>query len=92
MMEPAITQAIASGRVPQTVAGDYLMQSRDHRAIVALLFITSLAFIIVGARCSSRIFFLEMFGLDDALAVLSLCVCHSFIAHCGQTNQSIRTF
>jgi len=31
-----------------------------------------------GARCSSRIFFLKMFSLDDALPVLSL-VCSPFV-------------
>lgn len=72
MVEAAIARAMASGAVPAQITADYLMESRDRPAIVALIFLTVLTVIVVGTRCVSRLFILKIFGLDDYLALLSL--------------------
>lgn len=71
-VEPAITAAIASGNVPSEITAEYLMENRDHPAIVAILVIVVLTFIVVMARCFSRYFLVKRFGLDDGLAFLSV--------------------
>jgi hypothetical protein len=76
MVEIAIVRAIASGAVPPQITADYLMETRDHPAIVGLIFLAVLTGIVVGTRCVSRVFVVKGFGLDDYLALLSL-VCFS---------------
>jgi hypothetical protein len=71
-VEPAITAAIASGDVPPNITTEYLMQTRDHPAIIALIFVGVLTFIMVLGRCISRHFLVKSFGLDDGLAFFSV--------------------
>lgn len=72
VVEPAITAAIASGNVPSTITADYLMETRDHPAIIALTFVGALTFVVVLLRCISRFFLVRSFGLDDGLAASSM--------------------
>jgi hypothetical protein len=71
-VEPAITAAIESGDVPPNITTEYLMETRDHPAIIALIFVGVLTFIVVSARCISRHFLVKSFGLDDGLAFFSV--------------------
>ncbi|RAL13924.1 uncharacterized protein BO97DRAFT_332864, partial [Aspergillus homomorphus CBS 101889] len=68
----AIEAADAAGRIPAGVSLEYLAQSRDRPAKIAILFGCALTAVIVAARCYARIFFLKRFGMDDALAVFTL--------------------
>lgn len=81
-VEPAITAAIASGNVPSEITAEYLMENRDHPAIVAILVIVVLTFIVVMARCFSRYFLVKSFGLDDGLAFLSVLLQIAFTVLC----------
>ncbi len=71
-VEPGITNAFASGKVPDHITIEYLMQNRDAPAIAALIFLAVLTGIVVGARCFSRLLIVKSFGLDDILALFSL--------------------
>lgn len=71
-MEPAITAAIASGKVPASISADYLMQNRDHPAILAIDLVGLFTAIVVVLRFGSRLFHVKRFGIDDALAAISL--------------------
>jgi hypothetical protein len=72
MIEPAIAEAISSGAVPASISASYLMENRNHPAEVAIVVVTVITFFVVSLRCCSRVFLVKGFGLDDALAVLSL--------------------
>jgi hypothetical protein len=69
-IDRAIHAAIASGRVPPSITADYLFQSRDTGAKVALLLVGALTTIIVVLRCISR-WTARRLGIDDAFACLS---------------------
>ena len=71
-VEPAITAAIASGNMPSTITANYLMETRDHPARIALTFVGALTFVVVLLRCISRLFLVRSFGLDDGLAAFSM--------------------
>lgn len=71
-VEPAITAAIESGDVPLNITTEYLMETRDHSAVIALIVVGGLTSIVVLARCISRGFVVKNFGLDDWLAVFSV--------------------
>jgi hypothetical protein len=76
MIEPAITAAIASGKVHPSISAAYLMQNRNYPAKVAIVIVGLLTFVVVALRCGSRLFLVRRFGIDDALAACSL-VCFS---------------
>lgn len=88
MVEPAIATAIAAGHVPSSITADYLMQNRNHPAIVAIIVIGLLTFVVVVLRCGSRLFFVRKFGIDDGLAAASL-VC-SWIDSPGASIDQMR--
>jgi len=71
-IELGIEAAFARGGVPDHITAEYLMENRDPPAIAALIFLTVLTGVIVGARCLSRVLIVKSFGLDDTLALLSL--------------------
>lgn len=83
MGEPAVTAAIASGKVPSSISADYLMQNRNYPAKVAIVFVGLLTSTIVALRCGSRLFVVKRFGIDDALAIASW-VCSSWIDSLGR--------
>jgi hypothetical protein len=66
-----ILAANATGRIPDGISLSYLAQSRDHSAIVGILFMVCFAGLIVLTRLYARLFLVKKLGLDDALAVLT---------------------
>ncbi|RAH48717.1 uncharacterized protein BO95DRAFT_450962 [Aspergillus brunneoviolaceus CBS 621.78] len=68
----AIEAADAAGRIPAGISLEYLAQSRDRPAKIAIIFVCALTTLVVIARCYARIFFLKRFGMDDSLAVFTL--------------------
>ena len=69
--DPAITAAIQSGKVPHSISAEYLAESRDRPARVAIIFVGALTIIIVLLRFISR-WSVSRLGVDDALAGFSL--------------------
>lgn len=70
-VDPAIIDAMQSGRVPADITASYLMQSRDCSARIAILFVVILTSIVVLLRFISR-WSVRRLGVDDAFAGLSL--------------------
>lgn len=68
----SIDKAIADGRVPDDVSKEFLLESRDKPAIAGIIFVTALTFVIVVLRLFGRAVLARRFGLDDALAGLSM--------------------
>lgn len=71
-----ILAAKAAGRIPDGVTLSYLAQSRDHSAIVGILFLICLTGVLMVMRLYARMFLVKKIGLDDALALLTM-VCQS---------------
>ncbi|KAK7423395.1 hypothetical protein QQZ08_009072 [Neonectria magnoliae] len=71
MSDPKVAEAIADGRVPDTVTADFLNQTKDAPAIAGIVFVTILTSIIVLSRLASRAFLIRRFGIDDTLTLLS---------------------
>lgn len=67
-----ILAANAAGRIPKGISLSYLAQSRDHSAIVGIIFLACLTGLTMGLRLYARLFLVKRMGLDDALAVLTL--------------------
>ncbi|KAJ5894039.1 hypothetical protein N7495_005730 [Penicillium taxi] len=67
-----ILAAEAAGSIPSDVSLTYLAQSRDHPAIVGILFIICFTGVILIVRLYARFFLVKKVGLDDALAILTL--------------------
>lgn len=73
MVDPRITQAFEDGRVKEEgITPEFLAESKDQPAIIAIIFVTALTFSIVCTRLLSRIFIVKRFGFDDALALCGL--------------------
>ncbi len=73
MVDPRITQAFEDGRVTEEgITPEFLSESKDQEAIIAIIFVTALTFFIVCCRLLSRIFIVKRFGVDDALALCGL--------------------
>ena len=77
MASPVNTQAIQAALakpnyVPPGVTLQFMEQNRDQPAIIAILFVGSLATIFVALRCYARLVIVKGFGLDDWLALLTL--------------------
>ncbi|KAK7420933.1 hypothetical protein QQX98_002497 [Neonectria punicea] len=71
MSDPKVAEAIADGRVPDTVTAEFLNQTKDAPAIAGIIFVTILTSIIVLGRLASRAFLIRRFGIDDTLTLLS---------------------
>jgi hypothetical protein len=67
-----ILAADAAGRIPDDVSLSYLAQSRDHSAIVGIVFLVCLAGVLMVARLYARLFMVKKIGIDDALAILTM--------------------
>ena len=67
-----ILAAEAAGRIPSDVSLEYLAQSRDHSAIVGILFLVCLTGIVMIVRLYARFFIVKRLGFDDALAILTM--------------------
>ncbi|KFY24561.1 hypothetical protein V493_05172 [Pseudogymnoascus sp. VKM F-4281 (FW-2241)] len=80
MIEPAITTAIAAGKVPDGITADYLMENRDAGSIGGILAVAVLALLIVSARLYARVFVsLSSFGLDDSLIIFTAAIYITFV-------------
>lgn len=66
-----IVAARAAGRVPDGVSLEYLAQSRDHSAIVGIIFMVCLTGIVMVLRLYARAFLVKEIGLDDSLSILA---------------------
>ncbi|KAJ5312790.1 hypothetical protein N7508_003620 [Penicillium antarcticum] len=66
-----ILVASAAGRIPSNVSLEYLAQSRDHSAIVGIIFMICFTGILMILRLYARAFIVKKIGLDDALAILT---------------------
>lgn len=82
MVDADVAAAFAQGRVPSGLTADYLDQSRDKAAIIAIIVITILVSIVLLLRSISRIFLVKSFGLDDGLALFSYSLFITFVALC----------
>jgi hypothetical protein len=71
MVDPEITAAIASGKVPSDITTAYLMESRDNASIAGILFVAILAVLTVTARVYARVVKAPAFGLDDILTIFT---------------------
>ncbi|KAJ6011358.1 hypothetical protein N7451_002770 [Penicillium sp. IBT 35674x] len=67
------------GRIPNGVSLKYLAQSRDHSALVAIVFMACMTGIVFILRLYARIFLTKKAGLDDWLAVLTWTIYVSFV-------------
>ncbi|GLI74367.1 hypothetical protein PoHVEF18_002604 [Penicillium ochrochloron] len=74
-----ILAANATGRIPDGISLSYLAESRDHPAIVGILFMVCFAGLLVLVRLYARLFLVKKLGLDDALAVLTMIVYIVFV-------------
>jgi hypothetical protein len=70
-VEPAIAAAIQSGSVPADITAEFLMESRNQQAKIAVLFVGVLTLIIVVLRFISR-WSVGRLGIDDAFAGLTV--------------------
>jgi hypothetical protein len=72
MIDPAVSDAVEAGRVPEDVSAEYLSESKDMPAIIAIIVLTGITLIAVMGRALSRGILVGRFGFDDGLAVLGL--------------------
>ncbi|KAJ5939769.1 hypothetical protein N7466_002903 [Penicillium verhagenii] len=75
-----ITAAKAAGRIPDGISLSYLAESRDHSAIVGILFMVCLTSILMILRLYARLFLVKKVGVDDCLAILTWMIYISFVA------------
>lgn len=71
MIDPKVAQAIAAGKVPAGVSAEFLSESKDRPAIIAIILVTVITSVIVLLRLISRLLVVKRFGIDDGLALCS---------------------
>ncbi|KAJ5677812.1 uncharacterized protein N7477_003445 [Penicillium maclennaniae] len=74
-----ILAAEAAGRIPSDVSLQYLAQSRDHSAIVGILFLVCLTGSLLIVRLYARFYIVKKVGFDDALAILTMMIYITFV-------------
>ncbi|KAE8152162.1 hypothetical protein BDV25DRAFT_151434 [Aspergillus avenaceus] len=74
-----ILLADAAGRIPAGISLDYLAQSRDRPAIVAIVFLVCFTGTLMAVRLYARIWLVKKLGLDDALAILTMMIYIPFV-------------
>ncbi|KAL4891101.1 hypothetical protein BDV59DRAFT_74056 [Aspergillus ambiguus] len=74
-----ILVANATGRIPDGIPLSYLAESRDHSAIVGIIFMVCFAGVLMLLRLYARLCLVKKLGLDDALAVLTMTVYIVFV-------------
>ncbi|KAL1311556.1 hypothetical protein AAFC00_001675 [Neodothiora populina] len=82
MIDADVAAAIASGNVDPGITAEYLNESRDEPAIIAIIVITIIVSIVLLLRCFSRVFIVKSFGIDDWLALISYTCFIAFVALC----------
>lgn len=87
-----ILAADAAGDIPDGISLSYLAQSRDHPAIVGIIFMVCFTGVLMILRLYARFFLVKHSGLDDALAVLtmvSLSIWRMHVhPHCGEKEKT----
>ena len=66
-----ILAASAAGKIPSDISLEYLAQTRDEPAIVAILIVGIVTLAIVSARLYARAFVVLKFGIDDCLVAFT---------------------
>lgn len=66
-----ILAADKAGRIPDGISLSYLAESRDHSAIVGILFMVCFTGILTILRLYARVFLIKKVGLDDWLTILT---------------------
>ncbi|KAJ3480238.1 hypothetical protein NLG97_g8118 [Lecanicillium saksenae] len=82
MSDPKVTEAIASGRVPEGITEAFLNESKDQPAIVAIAIVAAITCCVVILRLASRSFVVKRVGIDDGLALGSLSCFIAFVGLC----------
>jgi len=89
-----ILAADAAGDIPDGISLSYLAQSRDHSAIVGIIFMVCFTGALMILRLYARFFLVKHSGLDDALAVLTMVSLSiwrmHFHPHCGEKKRPKR--
>lgn len=80
MSDPKVAEAFAEGRIPleDGLTEEFLNESKDQPAIIAIIFVAALTALFVISRVISRILIVKRVGIDDGLAMASL-VCSGFV-------------
>lgn len=71
--------------MPSDLTLEFLQESRDRGAIIAILVITSFVMIVVALRSYARYISVRGFGLDDWLALLALVSWSISVLYCAPT-------
>ncbi|OQE44747.1 hypothetical protein PENCOP_c002G00885 [Penicillium coprophilum] len=74
-----ILAAHAAGRIPSNVSLEYLAETRDHAAIVGIIFMICFTGLLMIARLYARAFIVKKIGLDDMLAIVTLILYIGFV-------------
>lgn len=74
-----ILLADAAGTIPPGMSLEYLAESRDRPALVAIIFLVCFTGAIMIVRLYARIWLVKKLGLDDALAILTMLIYISFV-------------
>ena len=70
---PDIEAAYAiPGKVPAAITPEYLAENRDRAPIIAIIIIGVFAILLAFLRSYARISVIKEFGIDDALALLTI--------------------
>ena len=77
MVSPTNADGIAAalangGNETVGLTQQYLEQNRDRAPIIAIMFLGVLVTLVLSLRCYARFFVQKQFGLDDALALLTM--------------------
>lgn len=75
--EAGIASALNSGiNTTNGITQQYLEQNRDGAPAISIVFIGALVVVVLLLRCYARFFVQQQFGLDDALAILTMVRAH----------------
>lgn len=67
-----IEAALVKPDVPPGITKDFLQQSRDQPAVIAILFVLSFVTVIVALRVYARSILVRRLGADDILVLASM--------------------
>ncbi|TQV94124.1 integral membrane protein pth11 [Cordyceps javanica] len=82
MSDAAVAAAIASGKIPEGITEEFLNESKNQPAIIAIVVVTVLTSLVVLCRLASRAFVIKRIGIDDGLALGSLSCFIAFVGLC----------
>lgn len=82
-----IQSAHDAGRIPSNISLEYLAESKDRPAKIAIIFMVVFTAFILLLRLYARLLVVKKCGLDDALAILTM-VCLSACMHIAPDDPS----